>query len=488
MQTSQEMQLELGGVDQEIFRSAEALEQALENMPVGVSWARLEDQALLFTNARFTEMFGYTDADFVDIFDWIERAYPIEADKITARQRWKQHLDRPCERKTTLESYEVSVRTKTGEVKSVIVGGVLLPDTGWALATFVDISEQKRAELSLKAAEELASKNQQIFRLLIDHSPEMLILSPFNGSPRYVSRAVEDLTGFTATEYLSFPGFEFMHPEDRPRAEATVGKLREGNLSQVIRYRTLRKDGSHLWVEARVTGYLEAGSTNLSGYIATVRDVAEQKEREEQLAAENLQLSEAALRDDLTGIANRRKFNEALRRESLRQTRSKHELSLLLMDVDCFKQYNDTYGHLAGDECLQRIAQVITHLLRRESDLVARFGGEEFIALLPMTDISGATVLADSIRHAVASLALKHATSPHGVVTLSVGVSSWAAGAKLDRKTLVARADAALYRAKENGRNKTCATQEDHPSGAAGRVHAIPGERRRLNRSVDAGE
>ena len=462
--------------------SVHALELALENMPVGISWARLEDQALVYTNLRFTEMFGYTATDFRDIHDWIDRAYPFDSDRVVARQKWSRYLDHPASVKITVDPFEVSVRTRSGGLRTVVVGGVILPDSGWALATFVDISAQKRTERSLQAVGRLALETQQIFRLLIDHSAEMMILSPFNGDRRFVSRAVEEITGFTAEEYLNFSGWDFMHPEDRPRAEATVEELKQGTLSHLIRYRTLHKDGNHRWVEATVTGYVEPGSDRLGGYVATVRDLTEQKEREDQLAAENLHLHEAAFRDDLTGIANRRRFNEAFRLEGLRQTRSKHDLSLLLIDVDCFKQYNDTYGHLAGDQCLQKIAQVTTQLLRRESDLLARFGGEEFIALLPMTDMPGAMLLADSIRYAIASLQLPHHSSPHKVVTLSVGVASWAAGEQLDRESLVRRADIALYRAKEAGRNRTCAADADAPRESRSTAQGVPGERRRVAR------
>lgn len=110
-------------------RSVHALELALENMPVGVSWARLEDQVLVYTNLRFTEMFGYIATDFRDIHDWINRAYPLDADRVLARQRWSQHLDRPGSLKVTVDPFEASVRTRSGELRTVLVGGVILPES-----------------------------------------------------------------------------------------------------------------------------------------------------------------------------------------------------------------------------------------------------------------------------------------------------------------------------------------------------------------------
>ena len=469
----------------EAVRSAHALEVALESMPVGVSWARVEDQAIVFTNRMFKEMFGYAATDFATIDDWIDRAYSDVGDRTLARQKWGEYFERPDPYEFTVEPIEICVKCKSGELKTVIVSGVILPNTGWALATFVDISARKRSELLLRAAERQARENESIYRLLIANSPEMMVLSPLSGEERYVSPAVETLTGFTAQEYLRIEDLDFIHMEDRQRARIILEQLKGGALSHLLRYRALQKSGGHRWVEATITGYLDPGSDRVAGYVAMVRDFTVQKQREDQLAAENLQFAEEALCDELTGVANRRKFNETLSRECLRQTRSKHDLSLLLLDVDCFKQFNDRYGHLEGDECLKRIAQLIQRLLRRESDLVARFGGEEFVALLPMTDAEGAEVLARSILHGVASLAIPHETSTHGVVTVSIGASSWAAGAALNGKALMSGADHALYQAKARGRNAFCSALS--PSTAykkSSRTVSVPGERRKLPRTI----
>jgi diguanylate cyclase (GGDEF)-like protein len=124
-----------------------------------------------------------------------------------------------------------------------------------------------------------------------------------------------------------------------------------------------------------------------------------------------------------------------------------------MIDVDFFKKYNDLYGHLAGDACLRRIAGTIRDCVRRGTDLVARFGGEEFVALLPMTNAAGGAQLATKILQGIAGLAMPHLDSPHGVVTISIGVSSWPAGSPLEPELLMERADRALYQAKERGRN-----------------------------------
>ena len=432
------------------------MEVALESMPVGVSWAKVEDQSIVFTNRAFQEMFGYTAHEFTDINDWIERAYPEQADRTLARQKWGEYFLRPNQHQFTVEPIEICVRSKDGGVKTVIVSGVILPNTGWALATFVDISERKASESRLLVAQRQALENQEIYRTIVDHSPEMLVVSPFYAGRRYVSSAVERLTGFAAEEYLKLQDLDFIHPEDREQARAVIEQLKLGVLSHTFRYRAVQRSSGFRWVEATITGYHEAGSDRIGGYVATVRDCTDQKQREDKFAEEYKLLSQAALKDELTGVANRRGFNEVLRRESRRQLRSKHDLSLLLLDVDGFKQFNDLYGHPAGDECLRRLARCIQEVTKREGDLVARYGGEEFVVLLPMTDAIGAERLAKKVLEDVTKLTIPHQQSPHRVVTMSIGVATWPAGKHCDSQALVSDADVALYRAKESGRNKVC--------------------------------
>ena len=192
-----------------------------------------------------------------------------------------------------------------------------------------------------------------------------------------------------------------------------------------------------------------------------IRDALEGElvQAREQLQEHNRALAVLADNDSLTGIANRRRFEEALGNEFARTARSGAPLSLLMFDVDYFKRYNDTYGHVAGDACLRQVAQTLQGSLVRPADLAARYGGEEFVALLPDTDPAGARMVAERIRQAVMALAIPHAGNGAGVVTISAGVytSSVEAGMVADSATaLVQRADALLYQAKQSGRNQVC--------------------------------
>ncbi|MBT9516619.1 MAG: diguanylate cyclase [Methyloversatilis discipulorum] len=173
------------------------------------------------------------------------------------------------------------------------------------------------------------------------------------------------------------------------------------------------------------------------------------------LDAANQELTRLTSLDGLTGLSNRRHFDETMLREWRRAARYKRPLSLVLVDVDHFKQYNDTYGHLAGDECLKTVASALQAVSRRPSDLVARYGGEEFALVLPETDLSGARSVAEGLCDAIRALQLPHAAAASGHVTISVGVASLMPGNGVGGpQNLIAEADLALYAAKSGGRDR----------------------------------
>ncbi|MDF2077631.1 GGDEF domain-containing protein [Ectopseudomonas mendocina] len=176
--------------------------------------------------------------------------------------------------------------------------------------------------------------------------------------------------------------------------------------------------------------------------------------RTEELQVLNSRLEMLSLTDALTGIANRRHFDEVLAKECKRALRVGEPLALAVLDVDWFKTYNDHYGHPAGDSCLQQIAHTLAATISRSTDLVARYGGEEFVFLAPSTGLAGAQSMAEKLVRAVEALALPHERSPLGYVTISVGIALMPRDADSPAQALLQRADAALYRAKSQGRNR----------------------------------
>lgn len=182
----------------------------------------------------------------------------------------------------------------------------------------------------------------------------------------------------------------------------------------------------------------------------------QRKQAEDALQQANQELQRLAIIDDLTNVANRRRFYEYLPQEWRRMAQKCSPLSLILCDVDYFKSYNDTYGHLAGDICLQKIAFAITQCTKQSGDLVARYGGEEFVIILPDTVVEEAFKIAEEIRLKIQDLKISHArSSVYQWVTVSLGVSGTVPTPELDAEALIAVTDAALYEAKEQGRNRS---------------------------------
>jgi len=210
------------------------------------------------------------------------------------------------------------------------------------------------------------------------------------------------------------------------------------------------------------------------------------KAREAELLEVTHQLQEAndllrriSLQDGLTGVSNRRHFDEALPVEWRRSQRDDVPLSLIMLDIDRFKTFNDSHGHLRGDDCLRAVAGAITQVVHRPGDLVARYGGEEFAVLLPRTDERGARSVAEAVRATVEGLQIDHepSESPRGV-TISAGVATVVPVPNGDPVALVAAADAALYDAKECGRNRVVmAVHHDDATGPPP-SSVVQGERR----------
>lgn len=245
---------------------------------------------------------------------------------------------------------------------------------------------------------------------------------------------------------------EFLHPDDLPVVQAATARLLAGEVERVtVTVRALRGDGSHIWVEVTSQPISTDAEGRPGDRAVVIRDISERKALEDQLTA-------LAMQDGLTGLANRRAFDDALDRSWREAKREGAPLSLLLIDLDGFKQFNDAYGHLAGDDCLRIVARAIESTIFRPRDTAARYGGEELAVILPGTGAAGALEVAERLRAAIADLRIPHEsnTAGGGFVSVSIGVATLnagPAGAAEAPSALVASADRALYCAKSAGRN-----------------------------------
>jgi diguanylate cyclase (GGDEF)-like protein len=235
--------------------------------------------------------------------------------------------------------------------------------------------------------------------------------------------------------------------EDLPLIEAASQRiLNPGEENSPATVRMRRKDDSLVWMEMNARAIRDPATGEPSEIVVVMRDVSEHKALEEKLAS-------MALSDSLTGLANRRAFDQALHREWERTQREGSEISLLLLDIDHFKRFNDTYGHQAGDDCLCAIAAAVKKGVR-STDIAARYGGEEIAIILRPTSAADALLVAEKLRAEIEAL---HLPQGDGWVTASIGVATALArhgGTMRMPESLLLAADNALYQAKREGRNR----------------------------------
>jgi diguanylate cyclase (GGDEF)-like protein/PAS domain S-box-containing protein len=314
------------------------------------------------------------------------------------------------------------------------------------LATSLNKSADK---LSLAhEAEQKTIESERRFRLLADNTADMITTVDNSGKRTFVSGASREMLGYEPHELVGQDPKNLVLKEDQRVVASFLEKIRKSAKGASEQYRVRHRDGTILWVE--VNG---RRMTDDSGYVFTMRNIAKRKTVEAQLEAANDQLSRLATTDELTGLNNRREFNRLVERESRQSYRDGSDLSMLFIDVDRFKAFNDVYGHPEGDRCLKEVAAAISKCLRRPGDLSARYGGEEFAVILPNTSADGAAARGEVIRQAVAALNLQHSAGEKGYVTISVGVATTTRRSQLPGAELLKRADEALYTAKAEGRD-----------------------------------
>ncbi|NID13904.1 GGDEF domain-containing protein [Luteibacter yeojuensis] len=269
----------------------------------------------------------------------------------------------------------------------------------------------------------------------------------------YIGPQIEALLGWSAQSWLTVQDWaDRIHPEDRERVFNFCVAQSQAGMDHEADYRALRKDGEFVWIRDVVHVVRHADGTP-EALIGFMFDISERKRTEERLLDMQRELEELSYKDGLTGVANRRRFDVAMETEWRNAQRLRRPVSLIVLDIDYFKQYNDHYGHLEGDECLKRVAKALEGVLRGPRDLLCRFGGEEFVLLLPDTDEGAAMALAWRCLDLVDKALIPHAGhGPGKRLTLSAGVNAAVPKEHDEVNPFIAVADRRLYLAKERGR------------------------------------
>lgn len=272
----------------------------------------------------------------------------------------------------------------------------------------------------------------------------------------YIGPQIEALLGWSADSWVSVEDWAMrMHPEDREYVVNFCVSQSQAGVDHEADYRALTKDNGYVWIRD-VVHVVRNDSGEVEALIGFMFDITERKKNEEQLLRLQKELEVLSFKDGLTNIANRRRFDSSFELEWECARGERRPLSILLFDVDYFKQYNDLYGHTQGDKCLVEIAQTLSLALDGPRDLVARFGGEEFVVLLPEADAGAARKVAERCQRLLHKKSIVHALSPHDRrVTVSIGAGTIVPDGKADRAGFIKAVDQQLYAAKKNGRDRT---------------------------------
>lgn len=270
----------------------------------------------------------------------------------------------------------------------------------------------------------------------------------------YIGPQIEALLGWEPASWQTVEDWATrMHPEDRQWVVDYCVSQSQSGIDHEADYRALNKNGDYVWIRD-VVHVVRKQNGEVDSLIGFMFDITERKKTEQELFKLQKELEELSFKDGLTGVANRRMFNNVIETEWLKARQNKQPLSLIIIDIDFFKEYNDCYGHLQGDDCLKQVAETLNGVAARSRDFFGRFGGEEFVMLLPETDENAAWAVAERCRQSLFKKQIPHEHSKVSqLLTISLGVSTMIPSPDGEHNELIDRADKQLYQAKQRGRN-----------------------------------
>lgn len=451
-------------------------QERTDNSWSAVHWSRFHthspDILCIFSEGRFhhvnpawTRVMGYSQEEMQG-HSWQEFIHPEDKEAtIEAIQKFREGA--------FPDHFENRYRHRDGSYRWLLWSIAALAEENLTYASALDVTEWKKTEAETR-------NSRRFLQRLMDTVPNIVYIYDHIGQHNvYCNHAIEEVLGYSPEQFQSCNGgwmALLMHPEDIPRFvkhQKRLTSLPDG-VRVEFEYRMRHADGDWRWLNSHEMVFMRAASGDVRQVLGSALDVTERKHIEQMAEMRMLELSEIrveleaqqqalleanaqlealATTDGLTGLKNHRAFQEFLEQEFQRSVRYQLPLSLLLLDVDRFKQYNDTYGHPAGDEVLKAVG-VLLREHTRATDFVARYGGEEFVLILPQTCFTEALPLAERLR-----VAIESAAWPYRPITASIGLATKHLATQ-DRALMIAEADSALYLSKQSGRNRVTAFGE----------------------------
>jgi diguanylate cyclase (GGDEF)-like protein/PAS domain S-box-containing protein len=421
----------------ETMSDEERCRELTDSLP-GIIYEADRSGRLVFINQAAVAMSGYSREDLAAGLNVAVMVVPEDRERATAN--FQSVLAG-----NEIGGQEYTFLRKDGSTFPVIIRSRPAVHAGKIIGLrgfVIDITEHKHTEEALR-------KSNELFETLTRISPVGIFRADPAGRYTFVNERWSRIAGLAAEEAAGDGWLRSIHPGDRERIREKWRDSVKAGAPFKAEYRFLsRPDGAVAWVICEAVP--EQGARGeVRGYVGTVTDITDRKQMEESLLDNERRYQQLSITDSLTGLYNLRHFYERLRTEVSRADRYKQPLSLLLLDIDDFKRYNDTYGHLEGDRVLEKLAEVALQCLRR-SDSAYRYGGEEFVAILPHTSGRAGKVSAERIRQEFKKVVFAAGGENHGV-TVSIGIAEHARGEEITE--FIRRADRNMYRAKEQGKD-----------------------------------
>lgn len=434
----------------ENIKSKEFFRLIFNNAGIGIGLVDLEGN-IIQCNPELTEMLGYTNEELIGFrFSDITHKEDINIDL--------QLFDELINNKRQRYQLEKRYVGKSGNIIwAKLTVSIIRDEAGnqkYVLGMMENITEEK--VLNEKLYEE-----EEKFSLILENLPNGIIILSGKGNILYINTAALKQLGVCREEaYIrryNDPAWNVYTLDGTPYYLAKLSffaSIRKRKPINNLELMCRRKDGTDIILSCNITTITSRGDVK-PNILVSLTDITQIKKAEQKAIELNFQLEKMSSLDGLTGIDNRRSFDEYIEIEWKRCLRESKPLSLIMIDIDHFKLFNDTYGHQGGDNCLKEVAETLSCLIKRPPDIVCRYGGEEFVIILPETDADGARVVAERLRSGIEGLRILHASSRVSkFVTISLGVAGVMPNKYASANELIEKADKALYKAKLDGRNR----------------------------------